>query len=242
MLSPAPSTGVAATATVELDADALSVREINRAARVALTHGRRVVVRNAGARHNLGVALLAPGRVEFDGSVGYYAAGMNDGATVEIRGSAGWGLAEGMLNGTVVVRGNAGNGAAASIRGGTVVVHGDCAARAGIAMKGGLLLIQGDAGYMTGFMMQKGVIVICGNAGDALSDSMYEGTVFVGGEIAALGNDAVIDEPTAEDAAMLAAAFVEHGIRPPARFRKIVAGRKLWNFEHAELETWRHAL
>ena len=224
------------------DADQLSVREINRALRAGLTEGSTLTVSNPGARHNFGVALLKPGRVAFQGSVGYYCAGMNDGATVEIAGSAGWGLAEGMLSGTVIVRGNAGNGAAASIRGGTVVVHGDCAARAGVAMKGGLLLISGAAGYMTGFMMQKGVIVICGDAGDALADSMYEGTVFVGGEIAALGNDAVIEEPSADDDAMLNKAFETYGVQRPARLRKIVAGRKLWNFEHGELETWRHAL
>lgn len=242
-MTPSSATaGAAAGSTLELDADAQTVREINTAMRAALSSGRHIVVRNAGARHNLGVALLQPGHVEFLGSVGYYCAGMSDGATVDVRGSAGWGLAEGMLSGTVVVHGNAGNGAAASIRGGTVVIHGDCAARAGIAMKGGLLLIQGDAGYMTGFMMQKGVIVICGNAGDALADSMYEGVVFVGGDIAELGNDAVIEEPSPADDAMLAAAFATHGISPPARLRKVVAGRKLWNFEHAELETWRHAL
>ena len=242
MTSPPATAGSAAGPALELDADEQTVREINMAMRAALSSGRHTVVRNTGARHNLGVALLHPGRVNFQGSVGYYCAGMNDGATVEVQGSAGWGLAEGMLSGTVVVRGNAGNGAAASIRGGTVVVHGDCAARAGVAMKGGLLLIQGDAGYMTGFMMQKGVIVICGNAGDALADSMYEGVVFVGGEIAELGNDAVIGEPTAQDEAMLRGAFKAHAITPPAHMRKIVAGRKLWNFEHAELETWRHAL
>ncbi len=225
-----------------VDCDGRSIREVNRSIRDALGRDVSVTVRNPGANHNLGVALLQPGRVDFDGSVGYYCGGMNDGATVVIRGSAGWGLAEGMLSGTVIVHGNAGNGAAASIRGGTVVVHGDCAARAGVSMKGGLLLISGDAGYMTAFMMQKGVIVICGNAGDALADSMYEGVVFVGGEIASLGNDAVIEDPSAEDDAMLNAAFAEYGVDRPARLRKIVAGRKLWNFEHAELETWRHAL
>jgi formylmethanofuran dehydrogenase subunit C len=226
-----------------LDAETTPVRELNVAIRAGLAAGQSpITVTNPGARHNLGVALLAPGQVVFTGSVGYYCAGMADGTSVEIQGSAGWGLAEGMLSGTVVVHGNAGNGAAASIRGGTVVVHGDCAARAGIAMKGGLLLIQGDAGYMTGFMMQKGAIVICGDAGDALADSMYEGVVFVGGEIAALGNDAVIEEPTAEDAAMIAAACATYAVTPPPSFRKIVAGRKLWNFEHSELATWRHAL
>lgn len=240
-MMPAAETNATGAMTF-LDADALSVREVNRAVRSALAHDTPVTVANTGARHNLAVALLHSGRVVADGSVGYYCAGMNDGATVEVRGSAGWGLAEGMLSGTVVVRGNAGNGAAASIRGGTVVVHGDCAARAGIAMKGGLLLIQGDAGYMTGFMMQKGVIVICGNAGDALADSMYEGVVFVGGEIESLGNDAIVEAPTADDLAMLAAAFATYGVTPPARLKKVVAGRKLWNFEHAELETWRHAL
>ena len=235
--------GAAAAPAVDLDAGTTPVRELNRALRSSLAAGStHITVRNPGARHNLAVALLAPGQVTFEGSVGYYCAGMNDGASVEIHGSAGWGLAEGMLNGSVVVRGNAGNGAAASIRGGTVVVHGDCAARAGVAMKGGLLLVQGDAGYMTGFMMQKGAIVICGNAGDALADSMYEGVVFVGGEIAALGNDAVIEDPTADDRAMIAAACATYAVTPPGAFRKIVAGRKLWNFEHSELDTWRHAL
>ena len=75
-----------------------------------------MIVRNPGARHNLGVALLTPGFVTFEGSVGYYCAGMSDGASVRIRGSAGWGVAEGLLGGLVTIEGNAGNGAAASIR------------------------------------------------------------------------------------------------------------------------------
>jgi hypothetical protein len=29
---------------------------------------------------------------------------------------------------------------------------------------------------------------------------------------------------------------------PPARLRRVVAGRKLWNFHQSELETWRQAL
>jgi glutamate synthase domain-containing protein 3 len=220
----------------------MTVRDINREIRPALAGGSDVTVSNPGARHNLGVALLTPGRVTFDGSVGYYGAGMNDGATVEIHGSAGWGVAEGMLSGTVTVDGNAGNGAAASIRGGTVVVKGDCGARAGVSMKGGLLLIGGDAGYMTAFMMQKGAIVILGNAGDALADSMYEGVVFVGGEIASLGNDTVVSDAAPDEMSKLSALLTKHVLKPPHRLRKVVSGRKLWNFEHSELETWRVAL
>jgi glutamate synthase domain-containing protein 3 len=131
---------------------------------------------------------------------------------------------------------------AASIRGGTVVVRGDAAARAGVSMKGGTLLIGGDCGYMAGFMMQKGTLIICGNAGDALADSMYEGVVFVGGKIEALGNDAVIEDPTSEDRARLADLLATHQIQAPASFQKVVAGRKLWNFDRKELAIWKVAL
>ncbi len=234
--------GASAGTSVEIDCAGRIIREINREIRAALADGASVIVRNPAARHNLGVALLTPGEVTFDGSVGYYCGGMSDGATIRITGSAGWGLAEGILSGTIIVDGNAGNSAAASIRGGTIVVRGDCAARAGIAMKGGRLLIAGNAGYMTGFMMQKGYIAIAGDAGEALADSMYEGTVYVGGEIASLGNDTVVEDAPQADQAMLEAAFGEYDLPRPGRFRRIVAGRKLWNFDKHELDTWRAAL
>jgi glutamate synthase domain-containing protein 3 len=229
--------------TFSIDCSGKTTREINRQLRESIAAGNRDIrVVGTDARHNLGVALLEPVRVTFEGSVGYYCAGLCDGPTIEIRGSAGWGLAESMMNGTVIVDGNAGNGAAASIRGGTVVIRGDAAARAGVSMKGGLLLIGGNCGYMTGFMMQKGTIVICGDAGAAIADSMYEGVVFVGGSIADLGNDAVIEQPTPADAAFLAANLQRYNVRPPTSFKKIVSGRKLWNFDKSELESWKVAL
>jgi formylmethanofuran dehydrogenase subunit C len=147
-----------------------------------------------------------------------------------------------MLGGSVVIDGNAGSGVGASIRGGTVVVKGDAAARAGVSMKGGTLLIGGNCGYMAGFMMQKGRIIICGNAGEALADSMYEGTVFVGGKIDALGNDAVIEEPSAEDKVALKDLLATYMVLAPPAFKKVVSGRKLWNFDRNELEIWKAAL
>ena len=180
-----------------IDCHNKTTREINRQVRKAVAAGElEIRVLHPEARHNLGVALLQPVHLIFEGSVGYYCAGMIDGPAIEIHGSAGWGTAESMLNGTVIIDGNAGSGVAASIRGGTVVVRGDAAARAGVSMKGGTLLIGGNCGYMAGFMMQKGKIIICGDAGDALADSMYEGVLFVGGKIASLGNDAAIEEPS----------------------------------------------
>jgi glutamate synthase domain-containing protein 3 len=229
--------------TFTLHCHGLTTREINRQLRAAVAAGHRELrVLDPDARHNLGVALLQPVHVVFEGSVGYYGAGMMDGAHVEVRGSAGWGAGESMLGGTLVIDGNAGSGVAASIRGGTVVVRGDAAARAGVSMKGGTLLIGGGCGSMAGFMMQKGRIVVCGDAGDALADSMYEGVVFVGGRIEALGNDAVIEEPSAGDAAWLNETLAAYAVPAPAAFRKAVSGRKLWNFDRKELELWKAAL
>jgi glutamate synthase domain-containing protein 3 len=221
----------------------MTTREVNSRLREAIGAGAREVhLLNPEARHNLAVALLQPVRVVIEGSVGYYCAGMIDGTHVEVHGSAGWGAAESMLGGTVLIDGNAGSGVAASIRGGSVVVRGDAAARAGVSMKGGTLLIGGDCGYMAGFMMQKGTLVICGSAGEALADSMYEGVVFVGGKIEALGNDAVIEDPTPEELARLADLLQTHRLAPPAGFQKVVAGRKLWNFDRKDLATWKVAL
>ena len=56
----------------ELSCTGRSVREINAEMRNLLADGEEVVVTSPGARHNLGVALLEPGRVTFEGSVGYY--------------------------------------------------------------------------------------------------------------------------------------------------------------------------
>lgn len=226
-----------------VDCEGKSTREINREIRRLIDAGElEITLLNPQARHNMAVAILAPARIVIEGSVGYYCAGMIDGPTVEIRGSAGWGVAECMMAGTVVVEGNAGNGAAASIRGGAVLIRGDAAARAGISMKGGCLIIEGNAGYMTGFMAQKGTIVILGDADEALADSMYEAEVFVAGRITELGNDAVVHEPTAVELATLGATLARFGLSAPKTFKKVVAGRKLWNFDKKDFELWKQAL
>lgn len=226
-----------------VDCEGHTTREINREIQRYIEAGEReITLLNPRARHNLAVAILRPLRIVVEGSVGYYCAGMIDGPTVEIRGSAGWGVAECMMAGTVIVDGNAGNGAAASIRGGTVVVRGDAAARAGISMKGGCLVIQGNAGYMTGFMAQKGTIVILGDADEALADSMYEAEVFVAGRIAELGNDAVIHEPTTAERTALSSTLSRFGLNAPGNLKKVVAGRKLWNFDKKDFELWKQAL
>jgi glutamate synthase domain-containing protein 3 len=225
-----------------VDCDGLSVRQTNEAIRRLIEAGEReIVVRNPGARHNLAVAVVTDVLITIDGPVGYYAGGMSDGVRLTIRGSAGWGVAEGLMSGTVVVEGNAGNGAAASIRGGTVVVRGDVAARAGVSMKGGLLLVGGGCGYMTGFMMQRGTIVVCGDADEALADSMYEGVIYVGGALAELGNDTVVSDASAGELAEIRGWLTRYGVPGPDAFRKVVSGRKLWNYDKKEWDVWKAA-
>jgi len=234
----------------EVNCEGRTSREVNGEIKRQMRQGENpIVVRNPAARHNLGVAILQPVTVQFDGSVGYYCAGLIDGATVEVAGGAGWGLAESMMNGLVRVRGSAGNSAAAAIRGGTVVIHGDAAARLGISMKGGTVIVAGNCGYMAGFMAQKGTLVVCGDAGEAFGDSLYETVCYVGGKITGLGTDAVIEQISHGEAksldGLLAQYFESEARRKLPRgadFKKIVAGRKLWNFDKRDWKTWQEAL
>jgi glutamate synthase domain-containing protein 3 len=234
----------------QIDAAERSTREINIALRQSLAEaGPEVTVLNPGARHNLAVAILEDVRIRIAGSAGYYCGGLNDGASIEIEGSAGWGLAESMLAGTVRVHGNAGGGTAAALRGGTVVVHGDAAARLGVSMKGGLVLVAGNCGYMAGFMAQKGTLIVCGDTGDAFADSMYATVCYVGGNIASLGTDAVLGSMEAEEIGQLDQMLRSYlpadlrKIKPAAAdFKKVVSGRKLWNFDKREWRIWQEAL
>ena len=115
---------------------------------------------------------------------------------------------------------------------------GDVGSRTGIDMKGGTIIVGGDTGAFTGFMMQRGRMVICGNAGKNLGDSMYDGTIYIGGEPASLGVDAVWAEMTDLDREVARAQASPCTTRCPKRgvghFRKIVAGKQLWNYDNLE--------
>ena len=182
--------------------------------------------------------------------MGYYCGGLIDGAEIHVEGSAGWGLAESMSHGHVVVHGGAGNGAAAAIRGGTVVIHGDAAARLGVSMKGGLVLVGGDCGYMAGFMGQKGTLVVCGNTGHAFADSMYATTCYVGGSHRrpghGCGGRAALGRRGGACSIVCLAEHLPPALRaqkPAGRdFTKVVAGRKLWNFDKHNWKAWQDAL
>lgn len=227
---------------IQIHCDGKSTREINREIKAHIARGETEIhLSEPGARHSLGVALIEPVKVLFEGSVGYYCGGLIDSAEIRVVGSAGWGVGESKMGGCITIEGNAGNGAGAAMRGGELVIKGHASARAGISMKGGTLVIGGNCGYMSGFMAQKGTLIVCGDGGEALADSMYETQVFVGGRIHDLGNDAVVEAPTRDDIKMLQSTLSRHDMDAGYDWKKVVSGRKLWNFDKNEL-LWREAL
>jgi methylamine---glutamate N-methyltransferase subunit B len=142
-----------------------------------------------------------------------------------------------MLSGTIVIEKNAGSQFGAAIRGGDLVCKGSVGARTGIDQKGGTILVGGDTGSFTGFMMQRGRMIICGNAGKNLGDSMYDGTIYIGGEPRSLGVDAVWADLTDLDRQWLMRKLRMYEMFPAqgiGHFRKIVAGKQLWNYDNLE--------
>ena len=141
------------------------------------------------------------------------------------------------MAGKVVVEKNAGSSFGAAIRGGDLICKGSVGARTGIDMKGGTIIVGGDAGAFTGFMMQRGRIIVLGNVGINLGDSMYDGTIFVGSKIGSFGSDAIETELTSIDKEWLKRKLkvAEIGENFDVnKIKKIVAGKKLWNYDNLE--------
>ena len=221
-----------------IDVQDMEIRGINSKIRDLMRNGvGHIVVKNPNAKHSLGVGILNRLRLDFEGSLGYFACGLIDGPNVNISGRVGWSCAENMMAGRLVVEKNAGSTFGAAIRGGDLVCKGDAGSRAGINQKGGTIIIGGRAGAFCGFMMQRGRMIILGNAGINLGDSMYDGTIYVNGEIADLGVDAVEGEMTDVDAKWLSQKLSQYGLEAPngnENFIKIVSGKKLWNYDNLE--------
>jgi glutamate synthase domain-containing protein 3 len=222
----------------EIDASNMPEREVNLRLRELMADGYgTIVIKNPGAKHSIAVGILNRLNLIIDGSLGYFGCGLIDGPNVRIAGRVGWSCAENMMSGTILIEKNAGSQFGAAIRGGDLVCRGNVGSRTGIDMKGGTILVGGDTGAFTGFMMQRGRMVICGNAGKNLGDSMYDGTIYIGGEPASLGVDAVWGEVSELDRDWLERKLRMYELLPErgiGHFRKIVAGKQLWNYDNLE--------
>ena len=222
----------------EIDAAEMAPRAINLRIRELMQKGYgTVVLKNPGAKHSLAVGILNRLNLIVEGSLGYFGCGLIDGPNVRIQGRVGWSCAENMMSGTILIEKNAGSQFGAAIRGGDLVCRGNVGSRTGIDMKGGTIIVGGDTGAFSGFMMQRGRMVICGNAGKNLGDSMYDGTIYIRGEPASLGVDAIFAEMTDIDRAWLERKLRLYELLPKegiGSFRKIVAGKRLWNYDNLE--------
>jgi glutamate synthase domain-containing protein 3 len=218
------------------DAKEMTTRQINLEIRsLVYDQGiRDITVLNPGARHSLGVGILARCRIRFEGSIGYFACGLIDGPEVHITGRVGWSACENMMSGVVIIDGNAGSLTGAAMRGGDLVVKGRVGARTGIDQKGGTIIVCGDAGSNTAFMMQRGRQIILGDAGDGLGDSMYDGQLYVGGTVKSLGIDCIPGEWTDADTELIERKFRIYGLGTPPALQKFVCGKKLYNYDTLE--------
>ena len=220
------------------DAAQMTHREVGLRIRQLMEQGYgHIVVQNPNAKHSLGICILNRLKLDFEGSLGYFAAGLVDGPNITIKGRVGWSCGENMLSGTVVVEKNAGSSFGAAIRGGDLVCRRDAGARTGISMKSGTIIVGGRSGILSGFMMQRGRIIILGDVGASLGDSMYDGTIYVGGKIESLGTDAVPGELTELEVTWLERKLALYGLEAPdgvSNLHKIVAGKQLWNYDNLE--------
>ena len=187
---------------------------------------------NPRGSHSVAVGVAGAVIVDVRGSVGYYCAGMNDGAIITVHGSAGPGVAENMMSGTVIIEGDASQYAGATGRGGLLVIKGNAASRCGISMKGIDIVVHGSIGHMSAFMGQSGHLVVLGDAGDALGDSLYEAKLFVRGSVKSLGADCIEKEMRPEHVSVLAELLDRAGVKDvkPTDFRRYGSARKLYNF------------
>ena len=222
----------------EINAVDLTAAELNDKLHSLMKEGYgSIVVKNPQGKHSLGVGILNKLNLIFEGSLGYFGIGSIDGPVVRITGRVGWSCAENMMAGKVVIEKNAGSCFGAAIRGGDLICKGSVGARTGIDMKGGTIIVGGDAGAFTGFMMQRGRIIILGDAGINLGDSMYDGTIFIGGKIKSFGSDAVKAKVTSDDISWLKRKLKVAEIGSNfdfSKMTKVVAGKKLWNYDALE--------
>ena len=222
----------------EIDAMDLTAAQLNDKLHSLMKEGYgSVVVKNPQGKHSLGVGILNKLNLIFEGSLGYFGVGSIDGPVVRITGRVGWSCAENMMAGKVVIEKNAGSCFGAAIRGGDLICKGSVGARTGIDMKGGTIIVGGDAGAFTGFMMQRGRIIVLGDAGINLGDSMYDGTIFIGGKIKSFGSDAIKSKITSDDVSWLKRKLKVAEIGSDfdfSKMTKVVAGKKLWNYDALE--------
>lgn len=215
---------------IEIDANSKKPREINRTIKKAAKEYDRIIIKNPNAMHYMLAGLTDPVEVVIDGSAGYFAGTMINGAKVHITENAGWFPADNMTGGEVIIDGAAGDGVGQGIYDGTVVVRRNVGSRTGEIMKNGTIIVGGNSGFMSGLFMMGGRIIVLGDISDDAGESIIRGTIYVLGDIKSLGKNAKIEEINAEDKKELKELLPAYGFELEEEkyneFRKIVPKSK----------------
>lgn len=215
---------------IEIDANSKEPREINRTIKKAAKEYDRIIIKNPNAMHYMLAGLTDPIEVVIDGSAGYFAGTMINGAKVHITENAGWFPADNMTGGEVIIDGAAGDGVGQGIYDGTVVVRRNVGSRTGEIMKNGTIIVGGNSGFMSGLFMMGGRIIVLGDISDDAGESIIRGTIYVLGDIKSLGKNAKIEEINAEDKKELKELLPAYGFELEEEkyneFRKIVPKSK----------------
>lgn len=197
----------------ELDLELVVEKDMNARLQALTGSGRRVILRNTHARHNIAVNISGTLEVEVRGSAGFYCCGFMNGPSVLVTGNLGWYAADNMLGGKLEVRNNAGSNLAPSMIGGTVLVRGSAGSRVGYGLKGGTVVVCGDVGMLTGQQMLGGRIVLLGRVGESTGESMYGGVIcHRRGAVAGTGGNVRTRPLEPADTEALSALFAENGI------------------------------
>lgn len=194
--------------------------------------GLSVQIDNPDGAHAIASGLNTPISLVIEGHAGYYAASMNQGASVVINGSAGTGVGQNMMSGKIHVKGFASNAAGATAHGGLLVIDGDAGLRCGISLKGADIVVGGSVGSFSAFMAQAGNLVVLGDAGEALGDSIYEARIFVRGQVKSLGSDCEEKPMDAQALEILTRLLAQAGHLDvdPGTFKVYGSARTLYNF------------
>lgn len=215
---------------IEIDANLKEPREINRSIKKAAKEYDKIIIKNPNAMHYMVAGITEPVEIVIDGSAGYFAGTMIDGAKVHINGNAGWFPADNMTAGEVIVDGAAGDGVGQGIYGGTVVVRRNVGSRTGEIMKNGTIIIGGNSGFMSGLFMMGGRIIVLGDISDDAGESIIRGAIYVLGDIKSLGKNAKIEEIDDNDKKELKELLPSYGFELEEQqynqFRKIVPRSK----------------
>ncbi|HPL63505.1 MAG: hypothetical protein PHG91_01495 [Syntrophales bacterium] len=202
---------------MEINAEGICYRDLNRMIRQAVSMGEQsIVLRNINGQRYIGNGIDSKIKLVVKGTPGQDMAAFMKGPEIDVEGNAQDGIGNTMDDGKIIVRGMAGDIIGYGMRGGEIYVSGDVGYRVGIHMKSSdeknpVIVIGGKAGDFLGEYMAGGMIILLGMlsrtdknvplAGNFLGTGMHGGAIYTRGPVDkhSLGRGLGIREVSGQD-------------------------------------------